>query len=377
MKIVRARLFSIRLPLKRPFSNAQASVAFRDSTLLCLSVEGGLCGWGEASLFPGFGNETPEGSRAALARVAEGLLGRELGDGSQLIVDICAATTMSPSANAAAETAVLDLAARAQGVPLCDFLVPKAHSLVDHVVCNALLAGDSLADLEASVVCELAAGFRVLKLKVGARSVAEDVARVALVRRVAGDYATVRLDSNQAYTIDEALAALEAFAQYSIEYIEQPLAAGELEAMTELRRKSPIRIAADESALGEADALKVIGANAADIIVIKPSAAGGPSAAVRIARSARRAGVEVVVTSLLDSAIGLAAAFHAATAIASEGPVYACGLASGAQLASDVATGIPMFEGNLRMSTGVGLGVEPDVSVVADLLDRPAMEWRA
>jgi o-succinylbenzoate synthase len=376
VKIERAQLFSVRLPLKRRMSNAQTNVAFRDSTLLCLSAEGGLCGWGEASLFPGFGNETPDGSRAALARVAEGLLGREVADGSKLVVDICAATTMSPSANAAAETAVLDLAARAQEVPLCDLLVPKAHSLVDHVVCNALLAGDDLADLEASVARELAAGFRVLKLKVGVQSVAEDVARVARVRRIAGDDVTLRLDTNQAYTIGGALAALEAFAPYAIEYIEQPLAADELEAMAELRNKSPIRIAADESALGEADALKVIGASAADIIVIKPSAAGGPTAAVRIARSARRAGIEVVVTSLLDSAIGVAAAFHAATAIASEGPVHACGLASGTLLASDVATGIPMLGGRLRMPAGVGLGVQPDESLVRDLLDRPAIEWR-
>jgi len=189
-----------------------------------------------------------------------------------------------------------------------------------------------------------AGGCVVAKVKVGGRSstLAEDIGRVeavaAAVAAAGGANARVRVDANGAWDADTAarsLAALERAATSGgvagLEYAEQPCATlGELAA---LRRRTPVRIAADESVRVPTDPLAVARAGAADILVLKAAPLGGVRACLAVAEDA---GLPVVVSSAMETSVGLAAGLALALALP-ELP-FACGLGTGALLAEDVVS---------------------------------------
>ncbi|SVE29014.1 uncharacterized protein METZ01_LOCUS481868, partial [marine metagenome] len=132
-----------------------------------------------------------------------------------------------------------------------------------------------------------------------------------------------------------------------IEFVEEPVAG--VEALAAVRADSPVPIAADESATSPDGVAAVVGAGAADLVVLKPSAVGGIVVAAELAALARDAGLGVVVTSLLDGAVGVSHAAHMASAIGALDP--APGLATSALVAEDVGTP-PTLEGGLLVLSG-------------------------
>lgn len=177
-------------------------------------------------------------------------------------------------------------------------------------------------------------GTRTAKVKVAdaGERLADDVARVGAVREAIGPAGRLRIDANGGWTLDEAERALRALAPFDLEYAEQPCAT--IDELAELRRRTDdlaVPIAADESVRKATDPLEVARARAADLLVLKAAPLGGVRAAADIAR---RAGLPVVVSSALDTSVGLAMGAHLAAALP-ELP-YDCGLGTAALLAADV-----------------------------------------
>lgn len=176
---------------------------------------------------------------------------------------------------------------------------------------------------------------QAVKVKVAERgqSLEDDVARVAAVREALPD-AAVRVDANAAWTVDEAVEALTALAPFGLEYAEQPAAGIEgLAAVRSRLAASGLRlpIAADESVRKVEDPLRVARAGAADLIIVKVAPLGGVRRALEIVREA---GLPAVVSSALDTSVGLAAGVALAAAL--PGLPHACGLGTGALFAHDV-----------------------------------------
>lgn len=176
-------------------------------------------------------------------------------------------------------------------------------------------------------------GARTAKVKVAepGQTLADDVARLNAVRDLVP---TVRVDANGGWSVDEAARAARALsADGPLEYLEQPCATvGEL---AELRRRPDmpeVPIAADESIRKADNPLAVVRARAADIAVLKVAPLGGISALLDIAA---RIDIPVVVSSALDSAVGIAAGLTAAAALPMLG--HACGLGTGGLFVEDVA----------------------------------------
>jgi len=165
---------------------------------------------------------------------------------------------------------------------------------------------------------------------------ADDVARVAAVRAALGPTGRVRVDANAAWTLAEARAALEALAPFDLEYAEQPCAS--LEDLAALRGHG-VLIAADESIRKAADPLRVALAGAADLVVLKVAPLGGVARALEVARAC---GLPVVVSSALDTSVGIAAGVALAAALPDL--PYACGLATASLLAGDVVR--PSLDGH-------------------------------
>jgi len=186
---------------------------------------------------------------------------------------------------------------------------------------------------EAAHALVVASGCRTAKVKVAdpRSSLAEDQARLEAVRDALGSTGLVRVDANGAWSVEEAIGAIAALdrAAGGLEYVEQPCAT--VEGLASVRRRVSVPIAADESIRRAEDPYRVRDLAAADVAVLKVQPLGGVRACLRIAEEI---GLPVVVSSALETSVGLAAGVALAAALP-ELP-YACGLATGALLTDDV-----------------------------------------
>lgn len=207
-------------------------------------------------------------------------------------------------------------------------------------------------------------GARTAKVKVAepGQTLADDVARVEAVRAL---IPTVRVDANGGWTVEQAVQAATALsATGALEYLEQPCAT--VAELAALRRRIEVPVAADESIRKADDPLAVTRAGAADIAVLKVAPLGGISMLLTIAD---QIGIPVVVSSALDSAVGIAAGLRAAAAL----PVlqYACGLGTGSLFIEDVTEPAPMDDGYLPV-----LPVIPDPARLQALkASAPRRQW--
>ncbi len=180
-------------------------------------------------------------------------------------------------------------------------------------------------------------GCRTVKVKVAERgqSLADDLDRVAAVRDLVGADVRIRVDANGGWDVDQALTALRALAAYGLEYAEQPCAG--VEELAELRRRLArthldVLVAADESIRKADDPLRVAREEAADLVVVKVAPLGGVRRALEIVEAC---GLPAVVSSALDTSVGIAAGVALAAALPQLD--HACGLGTVELLAADVA----------------------------------------
>lgn len=205
-------------------------------------------------------------------------------------------------------------------------------------------------------------GCRTVKVKVAERgqSLADDIDRVRAVREAAGDDALIRVDANGGWSVDEAETALRALAEFGLDYAEQPCASVaelvELRARLQttdqkvggsgrsttaepatyglkVRSSTLVRIAADESVRKASDPLEVARAGAADLLVIKVQPLGGIARAREIVRAAA---LPVLVSSALDTSVGISMGLHLAASLPEGALAGACGLGTVALLDGDV-----------------------------------------
>jgi O-succinylbenzoate synthase len=197
----------------------------------------------------------------------------------------------------------------------------------------------------------LASGCSTAKVKVAepGQTLADDEARVEAVRAALGADGRLRVDANAAWTVDEAEAALRVLGRYDLEYAEQPVLT--LEEMAALRRRVDVRLAADESIRTAADPLRVAGLEAADVVVLKVQPLGGVRACLRVAAAC---GLPVVVSSAIETSVGIAAGLALAAALPDL--PYACGLGT-----------VPLIDGDVCASPLVPVdGMLPVGAVVPD-----------
>ncbi|GAB2863643.1 o-succinylbenzoate synthase [Actinocorallia aurea] len=179
-------------------------------------------------------------------------------------------------------------------------------------------------------------GCRTAKVKVAEKGQtdADDLARVEAVRDAIGPGGKVRIDVNGAWDVERAVRMIGLLDRFDLEYVEQPCAT--VEELAAVRRRVNVPIAADESIRRAEDPFRVVAAEAADIAVLKVQPLGGVAPALEIAAAI---GLPVVVSSAVETSVGLAAGLALAAALP-ELP-HACGLATLSLLEGDV-TGDPL-----------------------------------
>jgi O-succinylbenzoate synthase len=200
-----------------------------------------------------------------------------------------------------------------------------------------------------------ASGCTTAKVKVAeaGQTLADDIARVEAVRDALGPDGKVRIDANAAWTVDEAVTALKALDEFALEYAEQPVPT--LSEMAQLRRRVDVLLAADESVRRAEDPVRVAGLEAADIVVLKVQPIGGVRRCLEVAEAC---GLPVVVSSAVETSVGIAAGVALAAALP-ELP-YACGLGTLSLVDGDV-TDHPLLPDNGELPVRP---VVPDAALV-------------
>ncbi len=170
------------------------------------------------------------------------------------------------------------------------------------------------------------AGYGCVKVKVGS---GDDIGRVKAVREAVGSSCRVRLDANGAWDLETARARVAILSHFDLEMVEQPVAS--LEDLARLRRRVDVPLAADESVRSVDDARRLARLEAADVVMVKVQPLGGVRKALDVVEAA---GVAGVVSSMLETSVGLAAGLALAACLPEL--AYACGLGTASLLAADV-----------------------------------------
>jgi o-succinylbenzoate synthase len=364
VKPVAARVFDVTGDLGAGASNASMAWRQRRGLLLELCDREGRIGQGEASPLPGFSSDTLVEARADLLGVDWAAL-PDLAPGDGLLDDVeealSAAGLNAPTACFAVETALLDLAGQAAGLPVHALLAatrPGAGadgSRPSAVPLAALLARDLLA----SAAERVGEGYGCLKVKVG-RAPAEELALLGALRAEVGDGVLLRADANGSLDAEMAPGWLQAAADLGLEFVEEPLPPARLRELL----PSPVPIAIDESleaGSGPSGLAAALEAGAYRYVVLKPAYHGGSLRCLRLAAEAHSLGALPVVSHLLGGPVALAAAAELALALP---PGPAAGLTPHAGLSIWPALDLPAYgRAEILPHDGPGLGLPPLASL--------------
>ena len=366
----RLLLTPYQLPLRRPWRSAHGLRREREGWLVQAGSDG-YCGYGDCAPLPEAGTET---SIAAAKRLSTWL--RDHSQSSletQLAVLERQVPSATPAADAALETALLDLSARICGLTLYASLVSEQREEQEQeqalkpgleIELNAALG--AVADLQPERIDRaLAAGFRVLKVKVGVAPLDRELEAIRhLSARLPADV-RLRLDANRAWTLATAAELLDGLSPIAsrIECLEEPCAESTDIQLRTLQAQAPFALALDESlpARGwplDPEQLPL------RRLVLKPGVVGGLRPTLSLARRAQAAGLEVVITSLVESAAGL---WSSAQLAAATGSRLAHGLATADWLAADLGPAPVIQGGRIRLPRHPGSGfVYADASAKRD-----------
>lgn len=306
MPVVEVTTHLISAPLHTPFVTALRRTTTTDTAVIVITDEHGNRGYGEAPQVWRVTGESLAGARACLdGPLRDVLLGRDPDDLVPLLREVRGAVVGNHGAKAAVDIALHDLAARRLGVPLARYLGGAARS----VSTDMTLAVDTADALAATATARVAAGFDVLKIKVGTDPVG-DVARVRAIRDAVGPAVRIRLDANQGWTPRQAVRAMRAIEDSGadVELVEQPVAGHDVAGLAHVTAHIDTPTLADETVYGVRDLLAVIAARAADMVNVKLAKCGGLGPARTLLELATEAGMGTMVGSMMETQIGVGAA---------------------------------------------------------------------
>lgn len=352
MKICDATYWTEKLALTRPYTIAYDRIDSVQNLFVRLQAEDGSVGLGVASPAEEVtGEGVPECRQALVDYLKPLLIGADIRHLKTLLRKIEAVMPGAPAARAAIDMALHDIWAKQFGLPLVVLLGQAHRSLPTSITIGIESIAEALEEADEYK----GRGFRILKVKIG-KSLEKDVERLRRIREKMGPNILIRVDANQGYSLDQ----FETFARQTksldLEFVEQPLGAGDLDGMRRLPAALRKTSAADESLLDARDAIAcLVPPRPFGIYNIKLMKCGGIAPGLQIAEIANLAGIDVMWGCMDESIVGIAAALHAA--LASPATRY-LDLDGHLDLARDLVTGgFVLKDGELSLTDKPGLGV--------------------
>lgn len=362
----------VDVPTIRPHVLAMATMRHQTMCLLLLRCADGTVGIGEATTIAGlsYSEESPEGIKLAIDTYFAPLVVGMDADRPALVMEMLArAIAGNRFAKSAIEVALLDALGHRVGLPVSELLGGRVRDRVP--VLWTLASGDTGRDVEEAQGMLAARRHDTFKLKIGKRTIREDVVHVAAIKRALGDRASVRVDVNMAWSEAGAARGITMLADAGCDLVEQPIAGANVAGMARLRARARLPIMADEGLQGPGSALAHVRAAACDVFAVKIEQSGGLTSARQVQAIAEAAGVALYGGTMLEGGIGTIASaqlFATFPAIEFGTELFGPLLLTAELLAEPLA----YHDHALTIPSGPGLGIALDFDAVAALRrDRP------
>ncbi|MFZ9717902.1 MAG: mandelate racemase/muconate lactonizing enzyme family protein [Chitinophagaceae bacterium] len=304
--ITTIEIYQLRIPLKQPFVISLGPQYDADNILVIIRTNQGISGWGECSPYMSINGESMDTCYIVaqyLAKTLKGMNPIEIGACTDAMNSII---TRNESIKSAFDMALYDIAAQSAGVPLYAFLGGRKNKVISTDMTVGLGTADKMA---AEAKAYQAAGFPAIKVKLGTNT-DDDVKRIKAIREAVGNVLPLRIDANQGWSVETAIATLQALAPYNIEHCEEPIASWNYMKLAEIRKASPIKIMADESCFDQHDAERLATLNACDYFNIKLGKSGGVFNALQIVEVAEKYGLHLQVGSFMESRLAMTVLVH-------------------------------------------------------------------
>ena len=379
MLVTCAQLYPLEVPMGKPIKMAGETITHAHTLLLRLIDESGREGWGEAGAAPLMTGETLGSIAASTEYLVSKLVGATVCAPSDVATQQEGVLYGNASAKSCHETALMDLFAQREGVPLYRLLAgeiePTGNGRLEML--HMLASGILDSEMEEALALRRE-GYRQWKIKVGASDTANDVRRVrALCAALAGD--VVSADANQSLTVEAAGDIAAAGAACGLAFLEQPYRVGMIEAMTRLHSASGVSLCADESIQNIEDIKELGDVGAAQGVSLKLIKLGGTRLLVQAGRFCLARSMRInLACKVAETTISAAATAHAGFAL---GDVAWGFSMSNRYLAADVcAQPLSPQHGAVTISQveRPGLGFAPDAARLREFASTtlPVREFR-
>jgi len=355
----------VDLPTIRAHQLAMATMQQQTLVIVRLRLSDGIEGLGEATTIGGlsYGDESPEGIKLTIdTYLAPAIVGQDATNINGAMLKLNKIARGNRFAKCAIETALLDAQGKRLGVPVSTLLGGAVRKTLP--VLWTLASGDTQRDIDEAETLLAERRHHTFKLKIGRRSVRDDVAHVSRIKAALGDRAKVTVDVNQAWNEVDAALGIEALEAAGIDLIEQPTPREQRAALARLASRFIVPIMADEAVTGSEDALELVRGACADVFALKIAKSGGIYGMMRTAAIADAAGVSLYGGTMLEGSIGSIASAHGFSALAQL--AWGTELFGPLLLKDDIVTARPQYRDfDLHMPEGPGLGLHIDEDKLA------------
>jgi o-succinylbenzoate synthase len=353
MKIKDIHTHILTAPLKNPFITSLRRVDALEDLVVIIECDDGSVGYGEGAPTPQITGETMGSMIACVEFIKPHIIGLDLEMFDTIIDTLHSLILKNTTAKSALEIALYDLKAKASKLPLYRMLGGTHTEFNTDITISMGEIEKMIADSQNAV----ALGYETLKIKIG-DDPKKDVERVTAIHDSLDNNIKLRLDANQGWSAKESVELLHALERQNIiaEFIEQPVAADDIEGLKYIKERVQTPLLADESIFSLGDAHRLLEMKAIDYVNIKLAKTAGITQALELADLSAEFGVKCMIGCMLEGPISVAAGVHVASAKADI--ITMLDLDAVSLLASHpVETSIIFDESKIILSEDIGLGV--------------------
>lgn len=312
MKITDIKVGEISVPLKTPFKTALRTVNSVEDIIVEIHTDTGNVGYGEAPPTGVITGDTKGAIAGALKEhIIKSIAGMDIENFEDIMLKLNGCIVKNTSAKAAVDIALYDLYGQLYNAPLYKLLGGYRKEIITDITISV----NDPEEMARDSIDAVKRGFDTLKIKVG-KEPSRDIERMKAIRKAVGYDVKLRIDANQGWKPKEAVKVLRKMEDegLDIEFVEQPVAAHDINGLKLVTDNVSIPVLADESVFSPEDALRILQERAADFINIKLMKTGGLHNALKICSVAEIYGVECMIGCMLEAKISVNAAVHLAAA---------------------------------------------------------------
>jgi L-alanine-DL-glutamate epimerase-like enolase superfamily enzyme len=306
LRIRQVELYKLFIPLKEPFIISLGPIPNAENVLVIIHTEEGITGYGECSPFMSINGESMDTCFVVGQYFAKLFKGKNALDIEQRVQEMDRLIYGNNSIKSAFDMALYDIASKNAGVPLYNFLGGNTSK---PIVTDYTVSIGEPQKMAADAVKIMQEGYPAIKVKLG-KNGKTDVERIRAIRAAVGNEIPLRIDANQGWGVDEAIATLQSLAQFDIQHCEEPIPRWAFMQLPKVRNESPIPIMSDESCGDEHDTERLIELKACDLMNIKLGKSGGIYKALKMVKLAEAADIHLQVGAFMESRLAMTAFAH-------------------------------------------------------------------